>query len=476
MFASSTLAKMLQLNPFRYLIAVIFLTATQASPHKLSSSPQVMHINLAQRPVGSHDISAKTTDSTPTAASPLPYPPASSCSLELDPSSIAALSHTSSTHCSIGSLASLTCFGGICIGGPISVSGSTLSLACHPDTPHTGSASPILGTYVQSPNLLPLQSSLPRPQQLSILVAREAEDVLDPWKAFQHAWSLVSTILALRAANDSETGRPFLTIGDAERTQVVLLDGHPIGPFAELWRIVSTKPVARWNTTTSLEKTATVVKAIDGSTAILPMIVQHHKPQSLCISEKVAALGEFAIDVLARYQRLDTMAAQQHSLDPRLRLTILASTLSRPQHHLLDNTFLITTLRDRFPFLHINTLDPYDSREGIKKQLLTMRSTDILISIGGSGMAHSLFLRQGSALINVHIGVKDDGDSSDETTMPRHVAQSKGLQTYDMRGSLVSGPWYSGSEAGMGGMYVEEQRLSAVVVQALERLSSRREV
>lgn len=226
------------------------------------------------------------------------------------------------------------------------------------------------------------------PPNFTILARRE-DNRRNLWHSLMEIFSLSMMLDVLRISVDPATNKPFYTNEDFLNTQVVVLDDGVEGPWYDLWGMFSPKPLIRLS---SLDA-ANIFKS---SNVILPPPVPSNP---LWEGDWVAHgcgpssnLDLFSKRVLDFYKvDLEPLAEK----DP----LVLTWIDRKRRRTLIDKDAYLSKLQARFPEVKVNLVD--FATLSLQEQLHTVRRTDILAGTHGAGLTHAIFMRPGSAMVEI---------------------------------------------------------------------------
>lgn len=247
-------------------------------------------------------------------------------------------------------------------------------------------------------------------EQFTVLVKREGHGNL--WHSLMEIWSLTHTIDVLRLSADPARGGAafFEAPEDVANAQVVLLDGHPDGPFFSLWKLLTGHQPIRLSEALGAtgdkpdgeENTAGGVLVPPGlpHNIIIPLaggsnpLWQNDWEDRDC---RDAPLLKIFIRRLLEHYHIESFdpAAQpvsrsQSSGQPgekKLRLTIIDR---RGTRKILGLEGLVDAARRAHPDVEIRVVD--FGAISFPEQIGVVRETDILVGAHGAGLTHTMFL------------------------------------------------------------------------------------
>lgn len=228
------------------------------------------------------------------------------------------------------------------------------------------------------------------PKKYTILVRREGPSPIN--NLFHHLMQLFSVFLTLdvlQVTLDPATGIPLYRADDIEHTQVVIYDDHEKGPFYDQWTAFAKRPLVRIQgfQSTSASALENIIVPLPGSAAVL---WQETWEPSQC--EDSSLLRIFSQRMLNFYGLHDNPGPP----DRPLVLTFIDRTEKRS---LVNKKSYIDDLKVSYPDIEINIVN-FASLPFVD-QLKTIRKTDVLAGVHGAGLTHGIFLRPGSALVEI---------------------------------------------------------------------------
>ncbi|KAF3923752.1 hypothetical protein ABW20_dc0110082 [Dactylellina cionopaga] len=217
------------------------------------------------------------------------------------------------------------------------------------------------------------------------------------WHTLMEVWSAVLTmdILALAGGAREELG---LSEKDLEGSNVQVymsnMDSEKkASPIFDLWRMVTgAQPKKAEKLAPGCYKS--VILPFAGGAN--PFWKDHWKERRNC--KRSSLLDGFVDKVLGFYGVSDTDMSEPEETDDekKIQITIISRTNNRKIVNLKQ---YIPNLQAKYPQVSINTT----SFEHLKtaEQLRLVRQTDILIGVTGAGLTHSMFLKEGSAVVEL---------------------------------------------------------------------------
>ncbi|MCJ1381484.1 hypothetical protein MMC17_004595 [Xylographa soralifera] len=233
-----------------------------------------------------------------------------------------------------------------------------------------------------------LPASTKHKRLFSILIKCE-EKITNLWHSLMEISALYMTLDVLRVTQDQVTGGPFLTAEDVHDTQIVILDDHPDGPYYDMWTLFASKPVIRINKlpTNEILDVNSLIVPLPGASN--PLWQGDWKAHSCNHSELLRAFSQRVL----KFYSIDT---ELKNLDSPLLLTFIDR---KEKRRLINKDLYIEKLRSKFPAIEIQMVD--FAALSFVEQIRIARRTDILVGVHGAGLTHELFLRAGSAVVEI---------------------------------------------------------------------------
>lgn len=322
------------------------------------------------------------------------------------------LSHSATNYCESTSQSRLTCFhaeidakgrvDSFCVGGPTAVDTADrhFELACQlndqaqpplssfPAYWYETGPSYIFKNYVNIGRGGNIPHYLPPPQpRYAILVKREASNY-NLWHSLMEIFSLYLTIDVLQITRDPVRNAPFFKPEDVQNAQVVLLDDLHDGPVFDLWSLFAAKPPARANSSAGnprLDATDIIVPLPGGSNPLW----QGDWEEFSCQNSEL--LRVFAKRILDFYEIQD-------AVDDRRTLN-LAFINRTGKRRLVNQEKYLKRIKSELPDVYIQVAEFEDIP--FKEQLEMIRGTNMLVGVHGAGLTHGMFLRPGSAMVEI---------------------------------------------------------------------------
>lgn len=232
-------------------------------------------------------------------------------------------------------------------------------------------------------------------QSFTILLKREGAGNL--WHCLMEMMSLSWTLDVLQMSPDpsrQETGRPFLSPGDASNTQVVILDDAPDGPYFELWHLFAQKPTVRLAELPAGTDVGHIIIPLPGGSN--PVWQGDWEPNTCEHSE---LLGTFSRRVLKFLDISDHRKYRDDS--PQQNRNIIVTFIERRgTRKLVDMDQHVAALRSR---LHAHTEIRVLNMESLPlaEQVQSVRDSDVLVGVHGAGLTHAIWLRKHSVVVEI---------------------------------------------------------------------------
>lgn len=229
----------------------------------------------------------------------------------------------------------------------------------------------------------------------TILIKREGAGNL--WHSLLEIFSLYLTIDVLRmTARDpiGLSGEPFLSAADISSTQILLLDDHPDGPYFDLWKLFAPLPILR------LKDIQATAKLVCLENVIIPLAGGSNPLWSgdwdagACSHSEL--VDTFSQRVLSQYGYGRTPASPAGDTAAQLTLTFIDRRSSRA---LINAKKHLSNIKNRFPNVRIQVVD--FAAHSFAEQVRIVHETDILVGVHGAGMAHAMFLPDGSSVVEI---------------------------------------------------------------------------
>ncbi|KAH9838825.1 DUF563 domain-containing protein [Teratosphaeria destructans] len=259
-----------------------------------------------------------------------------------------------------------------------------------------------------------------KPKGFSFLVKRE-DNGFNMWHTMMQIMSLTLSLDVMRQTVDPNTGDPYFTEAEHERSRVVILDDLEDGPYLETWGLLSRLPIVRLrdiDVSAETEPTKIVVP--------LPGVANPFWQgdwQEVNCGESVL-LHTFKRRVLD----LHRIAAPPPRNGNNLTLTMIDRHNRR---RLLNKDQYFAKLQQRYPDITMQFVD--FASLTFAEQLQIAHSTDILVGVHGAGLTHGMFLPPDSRIIEIlpayfwHQGFKNMAGFLGHKYFKRYADDVRGL-------------------------------------------------
>lgn len=221
------------------------------------------------------------------------------------------------------------------------------------------------------------------PSAYTILLKREGAGNL--WHCLNEIFSLQLSLDVLFLAQD----RSGLPQSRPNETEILILDQHVDGPYFDMWKMFSTKPIRRISerdNATSLPCAENLIIPLPGGSN--PLWQGDWEAGDCHGSSLVTAFS---------HRVLDHLQIQRDRVPSRsLTLTFIDRTGSRK---LQNQGRLLHLIALRHTNVFINIID--FARLTFREQVRTVRLTDILVGVHGAGLTHTIFLQPESAVVEL---------------------------------------------------------------------------
>ncbi|RAO64780.1 uncharacterized protein BHQ10_000792 [Talaromyces amestolkiae] len=221
---------------------------------------------------------------------------------------------------------------------------------------------------------------------ITILVKREGADNI--WHSLMEIMATSMTLDVLQMTRSAGSLHPIISTEDALNTQVVIVDSHNNGPYFDLWRLFAKMPVTRLpDLSTDFNTSLVIIPLPGGSNPIWqgdwePNICQHS-------------------DLLRTFER---RVRQHFNITEPIKLPdqVVVTFIKREgTRKLIDQDARIEALREQYheDKVLIQVID--FAVLPLTQQIQIIRSTDVLVGVHGAGLTHGLWLREGSAMVEI---------------------------------------------------------------------------
>lgn len=225
---------------------------------------------------------------------------------------------------------------------------------------------------------------LESPKSFTILVKREGEGNI--WHCLMEIMSLTMTIDVLKMTIDPETKKPFLSDEDAENTQVVILDDKDEGPFFSMWQMFARKPVLRLGEIENRSGLTNVIVPLAGGGN--PFWSGTWKVHPCGRSDLIRVFSQRVYEHFGiNYQK---------ERESEVVVTFIDRTQTRK---LVDQDAILEALTLQNLKIDLRAVDL--ASLSFPEQIKVIRATDVLVGVHGAGMTHAMFLKEGSAVVEI---------------------------------------------------------------------------
>lgn len=251
-----------------------------------------------------------------------------------------------------------------------------------------------------------------------ILLKREVDGNL--WHCLNELMAIMTTLDILRITPGPADGTAVFKAEDVAKTEIVILDEHPDGPYFDLFQMFSSKKPLRVDEWVAAHSSgsATTTGAIPLDKIIIPYAGETNNLWSDWVPIDCngnTMLHVFVQRVLDFYQipRLrerpsaaelqQQQAAHESFLPPpsgpprpRLNVTIINRRGSRKLLGL--DTYLFEHAQARFADAADLRLVEFETMP-FREQIRLVRSTDVLVGMHGAGLTHAMFMEEGRGAV-----------------------------------------------------------------------------
>lgn len=226
------------------------------------------------------------------------------------------------------------------------------------------------------------------PENFAVLIKREGSENL--WHSLMEIMSLSTTLDVLQMSpSNANSGRPFLTLQDAENTQVVILDDAVDGPYFDLWRLFAKQPIIRLSEVPTGSNIGNIIIPLPGGAN--PVWQSDWEPN---VCEHSDILRAFAHRVLTHLDIRDSTEAATG--DSKIIVTFIDRRGSRK---LVDIERHMLALENRYPYADIRRVDL--AGMPFPQQVQLVRDSNVLAGVHGAGLTHGLWMKERSAMVEI---------------------------------------------------------------------------
>ncbi|KAL9094511.1 MAG: hypothetical protein Q9165_003070 [Trypethelium subeluteriae] len=211
------------------------------------------------------------------------------------------------------------------------------------------------------------------------------------WHSLMGVFSYYLSMDILSITEDGQ-GIPFFHRNDMEDLQVIWVDDKGPGPYAEMWEFFSTPGKRSLHLADPIEFSECYDRVIIPNPGASNPLWQGDWEPRRCTNSTL--LETFRRRIYRQFR----VAEPDPEPKPEDGLTV--TLIDRRQTRHLDNQdYYIKKLHERFPKLHIQTLDLWAI--SFEEQLRILRSTNILVGTHGAGLTSSIFIPPRSSVVEI---------------------------------------------------------------------------
>lgn len=261
------------------------------------------------------------------------------------------------------------------------------------------------------------QPSQDREKSFLILLKREVDGNL--WHCLNEIMAMLFTLDILRTTPDPDNvGEPVFRPEDFPRTEIVILDDYPDGPYFDLFQLASGKRpsrIADWVNGRSSDPISGKPRSrIPVDKIIIPLAGAANPlwsdwvkidcgPQDNSVL-RVFVRRVFEFYDIPRARHLDTSrhpASRLSLLSPRPKLNV-SIVVRRSSRRLVGlDGHLFDAARSRFSHVADIRLVDFEGKP-FQEQIKIARDTDVLVGMHGAGFTHVMFMEEGrGALVEI---------------------------------------------------------------------------
>lgn len=216
----------------------------------------------------------------------------------------------------------------------------------------------------------------------TILMKREGAG--NTWHSMMEFMAMGSTLDLLRTTVDPATRQVFLSEADAENTRVVVLDEHEDGPYWDLWNVFAKRPTVRMKDIKEEGVERLIVPLAGGSNPIWQGDWEVHN------CRQSGYLRAFVSRVL-KFYKIETA---ERSGD-----VVVTFVDRKGGRKLVNQEALLAVAQEKLPHVKVQSID--FASIPFSQQIQTVRDSDVLLGVHGAGLTHGMWLRQGSAIVEI---------------------------------------------------------------------------
>ncbi|KAI4143730.1 MAG: hypothetical protein LQ340_006894 [Diploschistes diacapsis] len=226
------------------------------------------------------------------------------------------------------------------------------------------------------------------PRKFTILIRRE-EPITNLWHELMEISSLFYTMDVLRMSRDPATGSPLWSLEDAENTRILVVDDRDEGPYFDLWTLFAKRPITRLSKITEIDLR-------DPEYIIVPLPGESNPMWQG--DWKTHSCGHSALlDVFS--QRIMSFLGVDRSIENNDSPLVLTFIDRREKRQLIEKEDYVEEVKRTYPQIKIQMVN--FAAIPFTEQLRIIRDTDVLVGAHGAGLTHALFLRPGSAMVEI---------------------------------------------------------------------------
>lgn len=257
------------------------------------------------------------------------------------------------------------------------------SLGQFPTYMYTTGARHILDEFI---NLETRLEHIPTSDTITVLIKREGASNL--WHSLMEIMSATMTMDVLQMNRSEGNVNSIIGTEDVSKTQVVILDSHPNGPYVDLWRLVGGMPIARFSDLAPDFNSSLVIVPLPGGSN--PIWQGDWEPNDCQHSDLLAT---FSRRVRRHFNITDPIG-----LPEQIVVTFINRTDTRK---LIDQDSHFEAIGKRYNHTEI-LLQVIDfAALPLEEQIEIVRGTDILVGVHGAGLTHGIWLNQGSTMVEI---------------------------------------------------------------------------
>ncbi|KAF2251139.1 glycosyltransferase family 61 protein [Trematosphaeria pertusa] len=239
--------------------------------------------------------------------------------------------------------------------------------------------------------------------KFTILIKRDWP--LNLWHFTVDLISMVLSLDVLQMTIDPATEEPFFQPDDEENTQIIILDGREDGPFLDAWNKFARLPIRRIEHISADEDLGTIIVPLPGvSNPMWYGCWRYHNCQ-----QAWHWLRTFRNRMLQRYGLIDSVREMKpyaenpeepSQMFPDWNEKIVVTVIRRKgSRQLVNQQECIDALKKAFPDIQVNVYD--FAQLDFAAQLNVTHNTNVLVGVHGAGMMHTIYLRPGSAVVEI---------------------------------------------------------------------------